>query len=134
MITGVSNVMNTYTQQNVSKNNNQYNKEMFLDLMVAQMKYQNPLEPKSEMDSISQYAAFTQVEQLQNMVSEFQKTNAINMVGKVVEISSIDEAGNAIKVHGKVEDVDLTGERARLYVNNEYHEYEEIERVIDEKV
>ena len=42
-------------------------KDAFLQLLVAQMKYQDPLEPTSNTEYISQYAQFTQVEQMQNM-------------------------------------------------------------------
>ena len=39
-------------------------KEAFLQLLVAQMKYQDPLEPTSNTEYISQYAQFSQVEQI----------------------------------------------------------------------
>ena len=42
-------------------------KEAFLQLLVAQMRYQDPLEPTSNTEFVSQYAQFSQVEQLQNM-------------------------------------------------------------------
>ncbi|MDE5748719.1 MAG: flagellar hook capping protein, partial [Acetatifactor sp.] len=42
-------------------------KDAFLQLLVAQMKYQDPLEPTSNTEFVSQYAQFSQVEQLQNM-------------------------------------------------------------------
>ena len=42
-------------------------KDAFLQLLVAQMKYQDPLQPTSNTEYISQYAQFSQVEQMQNM-------------------------------------------------------------------
>ena len=39
-------------------------KDAFLQLLVAQMKYQDPLEPTSNTEYISQYATFSQVEQI----------------------------------------------------------------------
>ena len=39
-----------------------YDKDAFMQILVAQMKYQDPLEPTSNTEYISQYATFTQVE------------------------------------------------------------------------
>ncbi len=54
--------------KNTSKTSNDgMDKEAFLQLLVAQMRYQDPLEPTSNTEYISQYAQFSQVEQMQNM-------------------------------------------------------------------
>ena len=42
-------------------------KDDFLQLLVAQMKFQDPLEPTSNTEYIAQYATFSEVEQIQNM-------------------------------------------------------------------
>ena len=42
-------------------------KEQFLSLLVAQMKHQDPLEPTSNTEWISQYATFSSLEAMQNM-------------------------------------------------------------------
>ena len=39
-------------------------KDDFLQLLVAQMKFQDPLEPTSNTEYIAQYAQFSQVEQM----------------------------------------------------------------------
>ena len=39
----------------------------FMNLLVAQMKYQDPLEPTSNTEYIQQYATFSELEQMQNM-------------------------------------------------------------------
>ncbi|MBQ8032311.1 MAG: hypothetical protein IJ260_12435 [Butyrivibrio sp.] len=48
---------------------NGYDKDAFMQILVAQMKYQDPMEPTSNTEYISQYATFTQVEQLSNMAN-----------------------------------------------------------------
>ncbi len=45
------------------KSNSTVDKDQFLQLLVAQMKYQDPLEPTSNTEYISQYATFSELEQ-----------------------------------------------------------------------
>ena len=64
-------IVETASQASVKKSTKSsksgMDKEAFLQLLVAQMKYQDPLEPTSNTEYISQYAQFSQVEQMQNM-------------------------------------------------------------------
>jgi flagellar basal-body rod modification protein FlgD len=45
-------------------------KDMFLKLLVAQMKYQDPANPASSSEFMAQTAAFTQVEKLQEIAAQ----------------------------------------------------------------
>ena len=47
--------------------NSSLDKQAFLQLLVAQMKYQDPLEPTSNTEYISQLATFSSLEEMQNM-------------------------------------------------------------------
>ena len=49
-------------------------KNDFLNLLVTQLKYQNPLEPIKDQEFVAQLAQFSQLEQLENM-SESLTTN-----------------------------------------------------------
>ena len=49
--------------------NSSLDKDAFLQLLVAQMKYQDPLEPTSNTEYISQFTTFSELEQMQNMSS-----------------------------------------------------------------
>ena len=57
-----------------------YDKDSFLKILVAQMKYQDPMEPTSNTEYISQYATFTQVEQMNNMANAMSLSRASEMV------------------------------------------------------
>jgi flagellar basal-body rod modification protein FlgD len=48
----------------------QNNKDMFLQLLVAQMRYQDPNNPASTTEFMSQTATFTQVEKLEELASQ----------------------------------------------------------------
>ena len=45
-------------------------KDMFLKLLVAQMKYQDPANPASSSEFMAQTATFTQVEKLEQLVQQ----------------------------------------------------------------
>jgi flagellar basal-body rod modification protein FlgD len=73
-------------------------KNEFLQLLVAQMQYQDPLEPMSNSDFVAQLAQFSNVEQLQGVneginllgVQQMGMTNAqaSSFIGKEVEVKS----------------------------------------------
>jgi flagellar basal-body rod modification protein FlgD len=48
----------------------QVDKDTFLKLLVAQMKYQDPSNPASSSDLMAQTATFSQVEQLENIAKQ----------------------------------------------------------------
>ena len=71
---------------------NKLGKDAFLKLLVAQMKYQNPMEPTDSSQFITQSAQFTLVEQMENvakaneaMLSGQLSSTAASLVGKTVQ-------------------------------------------------
>jgi len=48
-------------------------KDAFMKLLMAEMQHQDPLEPKSNTDSIAQMAQFSSLEQSANLSSAFQQ-------------------------------------------------------------
>ena len=76
-------------------------KEMFLNLMVAQLRYQDPLNPSDSAEFLAQSAQFTSLEKLQDvadqtaaLLSSSVAFGASNMVGQ--HVTYIDADGNAI--------------------------------------
>ena len=64
----------------------------FLSLLVDELKYQNPLDPTSSSDFMSQIAQLSQVEQLSSVSSASQMDEAAGLIGKTV--SANDESGD----------------------------------------
>ena len=123
------------TSTEASKNvkaNNGYDKDAFMQLLVAQMKYQDPLEPTSNTEYISQYATFSQVEQLQNMAGTMELSRASTMVGKTVEISTTTAKGEDKIVEGTVDYVKYEGNKAYVSVNGDLYPADQVTAVIDE--
>ncbi|MCI5639975.1 MAG: flagellar hook capping protein, partial [Lachnospiraceae bacterium] len=63
---GKINVSET-SQQTERSTGSEMGKEEFLQLLVAQMKYQDPLEPTDNTEYVSQLAQFSELEQMQNL-------------------------------------------------------------------
>ena len=84
-------VLETQSESSIKKaaSKSGMDKDAFLQLLVAQMKYQDPLEPTSNTEYIAQYATFSQVEQMQNMAATMELTRASSMVGKLVEVETL---------------------------------------------
>jgi flagellar basal-body rod modification protein FlgD len=66
----------------------------FLSLLVDELKYQNPLDPTSSSDFMSQIAQLSQVEQLQSVSSASQMGEAAGLIGQTVTAN--DATGNTI--------------------------------------
>ena len=70
-------------------------KDMFLKLLVAQMKYQDPANPASSSEFMAQTATFTQVEKLEEIAAQNasllalqRSTSAGALVGRTVTYTS----------------------------------------------
>ena len=112
-------IVETASQTSVSKaakSSSGMDKEAFLQLLVAQMKYQDPLEPTSNTEYIAQYAQFSQVEQMQNMSNSMDLQRASSLVGKEVYIKTTTSSGDTKLVQGKV-DYDLDSVVDTDYLN-----------------
>jgi len=102
----------------------QLNSDAFLKLLVAQMRYQNPMSPTDASAMLDQTAQFTTVETLQ-AISEtnqallgFQQTTlAMGTVGKDVYAYTTD--GEAVT--GFVETVRFTADGPILELDSGYH-------------
>ena len=87
--------------------------DAFLKLLVAQMKYQNPMQPTDGAAMLQQTAQFTTVETLQSIAEMNQQlmgfqqvTMGLGLVGKHVDAIGLDGAN----IQGLVERLRFTGD------------------------
>jgi flagellar basal-body rod modification protein FlgD len=66
----------------------------FLDLLVDELKYQNPLDPTNSADFMNQIAELSQVEQLQTVSSSSQISEAAGLIGQTV--AGDDTSGKSV--------------------------------------
>lgn len=114
-----------------STSNDSMDKEAFLQLLVAQMKYQDPLEPTSNTEYIAQYAQFSQVEQMQNMSASMDLQRASSLVGQEVYIKTTGSSGITNYVQGKVDYVVYENGNAYLAINEKLYSLDDLDTVVD---
>ncbi len=103
--------------------------DQFLQLLVAQMQYQDPLEPTSNTEWVAQMATFSMVESLNNMQQAFDKQSANSLVGKYVLINDGDNG----YVKGKVDYITQQDGKTKLSVNDKLYDIDKLDTVADEE-
>lgn len=78
-VQSVTNTNATTTSAPSTLGNTSLGKEAFLNLLLTQMKMQDPLEPLKNEAMIAQLAQFSSLEQLQNMNGALQQNLEVNM-------------------------------------------------------
>ena len=125
-------VTNLEADKSVKNTTTGYDKDSFMQILVAQMKYQDPLEPTSNTEYIAQYAQFTQVEQLSNMANAMSLSRASEMVGKTVLVQQTSaDTGKTVEVTGTVDFVTYSGNKAYLNINGTNYDIESVSQVYD---
>ena len=115
-----SDILKEYRNQNQGGNSEGSNKAAdmgrneFMDLMMAQMQNQNPLDPQKNEDFVAQLAQFSSLEEMQSLntsvedaMGQFRSTQALQasaMVGQQVQVEgNIANLGPEGEVKGAVE-------------------------------
>lgn len=106
-------------------------KDAFLQLLVAQMKYQDPLEPTDNTEYVSQLATFSELEEMQNMVSSSDMQRASALVGQYVSVAQTSSTGNTTYVDGYVDSVVYQGNKTYLSINDVLYNFDDLEQVYD---
>ena len=95
-------------------------KDAFLQLLVTQMKYQDPLEPTENTEYVSQLATFSELEEMQNMVTTMDVSRATSLVGEYVTVKVTNAAtGEESLTGGKVDYVAI--ENGKAYLNIDFN-------------
>ncbi|MDW7667977.1 MAG: flagellar hook capping FlgD N-terminal domain-containing protein [Bacillota bacterium] len=118
-VSGVSAANQAAYSSESGKTDNAVNKEFFLEMLVTQMKYQDPLSPMDNNDFIAQTAQFTLVEEIQTMKNEFAQNKAIDLIGKYVEGRVKNPLNGQMEITGGIVDsVSISDGKATLNVGD----------------
>lgn len=122
----INNMQNWTAQQEALKSktegtDNTLDQDMFLKLMLEQLKYQDPLNPMSNQDFLAQQAQFTQLEQLQQLNETLEAnsglTQGMDLIGKEVTLMDPDDPQKTIT--GIVEEAVFYQNGCAIKVNGE---------------
>lgn len=120
------------TGETTQRGSNELGKDAFLQLLVCQMQNQDPLEPSTDTEYVSQLAQFSQLEQLQNLSGESEKSQAFSLVGKYVVFEITDSNGKTTYPEGVVDFVNMSGKDVKLSVNGTTYDYTDLYTVVDD--
>ncbi len=109
-----------------SKQKSGLDKEAFLQLLVAQMQYQDPLEPMDNTEYVAQLATFSQLEAIQNMTDRVSYSMANDLVGKYVIINTPNGTAS-----GKVDYILYENGDIYLAVNDGLYSLDDLDTVAD---
>ena len=131
---------NVFVQQIIDKgiaeankrNTGEMGKDEFLNLLVLQLKYQDPLNPVDDKEFISQMAQFSTLEQMQSMNAGNTAMKGFSMIGKYVTALLYDDAtGRRQTAEGHVESVVLKGSNTYCIVGGKEIPIDSIYNVAD---
>ncbi len=98
----------------------------FLNLIVAQMSNQDPMNPMENTDFIAQMAQFSALEAMSDLREVSMQGQVTSLIGKNVVVSYFNSRGELDIQEGIVQRVTLHGSEAILYVNDKEYKYSNV--------
>lgn len=89
--------------------------ESFLELLAAELKYQDPTDPVSATEYVTQMTQISSLSQLSSIYSTVNNVTAYSMIGKEAAYTTTDSSGNSYSGSGIVQSVTVSG--SNTYVN-----------------
>ncbi|MBP1925749.1 flagellar basal-body rod modification protein FlgD [Sedimentibacter acidaminivorans] len=109
----------TLATNSVSANSSSLGMNDFLNLLVAQMKNQDSLNPMDNTEFVSQLAQFSSLQAMSNLEERSKQSQATSLIGKTVVMANYDNKGDLEITEGVVEKVTIYGGETYLYVDGE---------------
>lgn len=104
------------------------NSETFLSLMVAEMTNQDPLEPTSNTEFVTQLASFSQLGYMRDSSKYAMANYASSLVGKIVTATKAN-GKDAMTKTGVVESVSKSGDSYKVFIDGEAFDISKVTKV-----
>lgn len=114
-----------------TRGSSELGKDEFLQLLVCQLQNQDPLNPQSDTEFISQLAQFSALEQMTNLNTAFSNSSAYSLVGKAVIVQQTDASGQSREVRGTVDYVEIKNGEAYLSIDGNSYSIDDLVQVMD---
>ena len=116
-----------------AQKSNELGYDQFLQILCAEMQYQDPLNPTSNTDYIAQMATFTQVESMLNMQNTMTSSQANDLVGKyvIMKVTS-STTGEVSYAAGNVDYVLHQNGKTFLSIGDALYNIEDLDTVADQ--
>lgn len=120
---------------------NETDKDVFLQMLVGQMTNQDPFNPQDPTEYITQLAQFSSLEQMMSINDAMENLLGLNsgvlinsavetassMIGKNVELETLDEAGKEVKYSGVVKGVVI--KEGTVYLEVKLEDSDEVKQI-----
>ncbi|MTI86004.1 MAG: hypothetical protein FH756_19430 [Firmicutes bacterium] len=119
----VNSTSNDYYQgnQQTQKPTQELDKNAFMQILVNQLKYQNPMEPQDSETFINQMVQLSTMEQMSNLTANMERmlqsnefNRAVSLIGH--QVTALNTNGEVVE--GTIEKVSMAAGEPRLVVNN----------------
>jgi flagellar basal-body rod modification protein FlgD len=130
-IASVTNSTNSTNSTSSTSSTSAIGKDAFFKMLIAQLKYQDPLNPQDGSAFASQLAQFSSLEQLTNLNTAMTSQNlnytnllnaqSVNLIGKEVTASTVDASDASLEttITGQVSAVQFKDKAIYLTVNGQ---------------
>ena len=119
-----------YKDRFVDSTENLVNSETFLNLLVAEMTNQDPLEPTSNTEFITQMASFSQLSYMRDSSTYAMANYAASLVGKIATATKADGKNQLTKT-GLVESVTKVGNSYTVVIDGVSFDISKVTKVQD---
>ncbi|ACM61241.1 flagellar basal-body rod modification protein FlgD [Caldicellulosiruptor bescii] len=115
IVSNNTNISNSTQGSATSLGKNVLGKQEFLNLLVTQLRYQDPLKPMEDKEFVAQLAQFSALEQMQNLNESFEFLKAQSMIGRYVVATNPADTSKTIE--GRIDSIRVDGSKVYLKVN-----------------
>lgn len=115
----IQQIIDSTASSSGTRKTGQLGKDDFLNLLVTQLRYQDPLNPTDDKEFIGQMAQFSSLEQMQGLNASFSASKAFSLIGKQVTGTITDSKNEAKTVQGVASTVKMNNGKVYVVVNNE---------------
>ncbi|MGN0506781.1 MAG: flagellar hook capping FlgD N-terminal domain-containing protein [Lachnospiraceae bacterium] len=121
----------TTSEKTETKGTTNLGHDAFLQLLVCEMQNQDPLEPTTNTEWISQLATFSQLEELQSLSKVTENSQMFSLIGKNVIVKTESASGGETLKSGVVDFISMSGGTAKFSVDGSLYSLDELYSVVD---
>lgn len=125
-------VSGSSSTEETTSSGNDLGYDEFLQLLCAEMQYQDPLEPTSNTEYVAQLATFSQMESMLNMQNTIERSSANDLVGKYVIVNATSSVtGEATSVTGFVDFIHYENGKQYMSIEGSLYSVDDLYEIVD---
>jgi flagellar basal-body rod modification protein FlgD len=136
LVGNVSSLLGQAETTSKKASNKELGKDAFLQLLVAQLKNQDPMKPMDDTSFIAEMAQFSSLEQMQNLNKTMESaqqfgalSQAAGMIGKYVVIQDSSSGDGSSQYTGQVSEVRSSGGELKVVIGGQEYKASDILQV-----